>query len=77
MIGLSIDRPVVSSVLVPVARDLASEFFRESGDLPVEKFPATIEVAHIVGRLLGFDRVDRVKITLETFAKAKSRARSR
>ncbi len=68
-------KSLASRLLVPVRRDLASEFFNESGDLPIAGFPATNELATIVGKMLGFDRDERAKLTLETVKSRKIRKR--
>jgi len=63
----------VSSVVIHVRSDLASEFFRESGDLPIAGFQATNELAMVVGKLLGYDRDEGARITLEPLKSRKVR----
>jgi len=55
-------------VTVPI--NLALDFFKESGDLPIAKFPATTELANIVGRIMCLDRLQTSnKSTLDAFVK--------
>lgn len=53
---------------VPI--NLALDFFKESGDLSIAKFPATTELANIVGRIVSLDRLETSnKSTLDAFVK--------
>jgi hypothetical protein len=42
-----------------VPADLALEAFRESGNLPFAKFPATMALAEIIGKMLDLNRDER------------------
>lgn len=75
---MSIDKPSFSKIAIPVSISLATEFFRESGDLPVSKFPATNELAIIVGKTLGADHDEYVgNAKLEAFIKTGKRPKRR
>ncbi len=68
-------KSIISKVMIPVSIDVASEFFRESGDLPISKFPATNELATIVGTSLGYDHVENAKLSLQTLKSRKLKKR--
>ncbi len=66
------EKSLTSSIIIPLPTNLASEFFKESGDLPITKFPATTELANIIGKTLDLDCVEYAgKLTLESLKTSK------
>ena len=49
------------SLIVRIPLDLARDFFSESGDLPSDRFPATMILAEAVGKSLPAKREDKRK----------------
>ncbi|MEM2107790.1 MAG: hypothetical protein QXL10_00700 [Candidatus Bathyarchaeia archaeon] len=62
-----------TNIVLYIPKNLALDFFRESGDLPVNSFPAITKLAHIIGKMLGENDSEQPKVTLETFVRRKLR----
>lgn len=69
---MSNSEKMFANIVLYIPKNLALDFFRESGDLPVNGFPATTKLAHIIGKMLEENHSEQQKVTLETFVKKKT-----
>jgi hypothetical protein len=59
-------RNKVTAVEVQLRIDLAREIFRESGNLPISDFPATLEFSESLAEVLNLDHKDTTELDEKT-----------
>jgi hypothetical protein len=70
-------KTVGNHVFLNLHYSLAFDFFRESGDLPANGFPATTELAHLIGKELGLGQVEGHRKTVEMSKKTRKTSKKK